>query len=59
MKNLIIIDHPLVKRDLTILRNKKTSRNLLVVLLTANSTIAETFFWTLEMQEIECSGRSK
>lgn len=24
MKNLIIIDHPLVKRDLTILRNKKT-----------------------------------
>ena len=24
MKNLIIIDHPLVKRDLTLLRNKKT-----------------------------------
>ncbi|RPI05917.1 MAG: uracil phosphoribosyltransferase [Ignavibacteriae bacterium] len=24
MKNLIVIDHPLVKRDLTLLRNKKT-----------------------------------
>ena len=28
MKNLVIIDHPLVKRDLTILRNKKTPSHL-------------------------------
>ena len=28
MKNLIIIDHPLIKRDLTILRNKKTPNHL-------------------------------
>jgi len=28
MKNLIIIDHPLVKRDLTILRNRKTDNAL-------------------------------
>jgi uracil phosphoribosyltransferase len=27
MKNLVIIDHPLVKRDLTLLRNKKTPSN--------------------------------
>jgi uracil phosphoribosyltransferase len=27
MKNLIIIDHPLVKRDLTLLRDKKTPSN--------------------------------
>lgn len=28
MKNLIIIDHPLIKRDLSILRNKKTDTHL-------------------------------
>jgi uracil phosphoribosyltransferase len=28
VKNLVIIDHPLVKRDLTILRNKKTPSHL-------------------------------
>jgi uracil phosphoribosyltransferase len=28
MKNLIIIDHPLVKRDLTLLRDKQTPSNL-------------------------------
>ncbi len=28
MKNLIIIDHPLVKRDLTILRDKRTPSNV-------------------------------
>ena len=28
MKNLIVIDHPLVKRDLTILRDKKTPSNI-------------------------------
>ncbi len=27
MKNLVIIDHPLVKRDLTLLRNRKTPSN--------------------------------
>jgi uracil phosphoribosyltransferase len=54
MKNLIVIDHPLIKRDLTILRNKKTLRRL-----TANSTSMGTFFRDLEMQVTECSGRSK
>jgi uracil phosphoribosyltransferase len=54
MKNLIIIDHPLIKRDLTILRNKKTLRRL-----NANSTIVGTFFRVLEMLAIERSGRSK
>jgi uracil phosphoribosyltransferase len=28
MKNLVIMDHPLVKRDLTLLRNKKTPSHL-------------------------------
>ena len=28
MKNLIVIDHPLVKRDLTILRDKRTPSNM-------------------------------
>lgn len=28
MKNLIIIDHPLIKRDLSILRNRKTNNHL-------------------------------
>ena len=53
MKNLIIINHPLVKRKLTILP-KKALR-----LLTANSTIAGRFFQVLEMLAIERSGRSK
>jgi uracil phosphoribosyltransferase len=33
MKNLIIIDHPLVKRDLTILRDKRTPSNVFRAIL--------------------------
>lgn len=33
MKNLIIIDHPLVKRDLTLLRDKNTPSNLFRAIL--------------------------
>jgi uracil phosphoribosyltransferase len=33
MKNLIIISHPLIKRDLTLLRNKRTPSNLFRAIL--------------------------
>ncbi|MEK7669792.1 MAG: uracil phosphoribosyltransferase, partial [Bacteroidota bacterium] len=33
MKNLIVIDHPLVKRDLTILRDKRTPSNVFRAIL--------------------------
>ncbi|HTK83248.1 MAG TPA: uracil phosphoribosyltransferase [Bacteroidota bacterium] len=39
MKNLIIIDHPLVKRDLTILRDKKTPSNIFRAVLRRTASL--------------------
>ncbi len=39
MKNLVIIDHPLIKRDLTTLRNKKTDSHLFRTTLRRISSI--------------------
>ncbi len=39
MKNLTIIDHPLVKRDLTILRDKRTPSNLFRSILRRTSSL--------------------
>ncbi len=39
MKNLIVISHPLVKRDLTLLRNKETPNNQFRSILRRTSTL--------------------
>jgi len=53
MKNLIIIDHPLIKCDLTVLRNKKTSsRKFREVLSRAASLIAYEVLRDLKTNEI-------
>ena len=39
MKNLIIIDHPLVKRDLTLLRDRKTPSNQFRAILRRTATL--------------------
>ncbi len=39
MKNLIIIDHPLIKRDLTILRDKRTPSNLFRAVLRRTASV--------------------
>lgn len=39
MKNLVVISHPLVKRDLTLLRNKKTPNNQFRSILRRTSTL--------------------
>lgn len=39
MKNLIIIDHPLVKRDLTLLRDKKTPSNIFRAVLRRTASL--------------------
>lgn len=39
MKNLIIIDHPLVKRDLTLLRDRKTPSNLFRAILRRTASL--------------------
>jgi uracil phosphoribosyltransferase len=39
MKNLIIIDHPFVKRDLTILRNKKTPSHQFCAILRRTASL--------------------
>jgi uracil phosphoribosyltransferase len=54
MKNLIIIDHPLVKRDLTLLRNKKTpSYQFRAILRRTASLMAYEVSRDLQMKEIE------
>jgi uracil phosphoribosyltransferase len=54
MKNLIIIDHPLVKRDLTLLRNKKTpSHQFRAILRRTASLMAYEVSRDLQMKEIE------
>ena len=54
MKNLIIIDHPLVKRDLTLLRNKKTpSHQFRAILRRTASLMAYEVSRDLRMKEIE------
>jgi uracil phosphoribosyltransferase len=53
MKNLIIIDHPLVKRDLTILRNKKTpSHQFRAILRRTASLMAYEVSRDLQTKEI-------
>lgn len=39
MKNLIVIDHPLVKRDLTLLRDRKTPSNQFRAILRRTATL--------------------
>ena len=39
MKNVILIDHPLVKRDLTLLRDKKTPSNLFRAILRRTASL--------------------
>src|SRR5712692_2743158 len=39
MKNVVLIDHPLVKRDLTLLRNKKTPSNLFRAVLRRTASL--------------------
>jgi uracil phosphoribosyltransferase len=39
MKNLIVIDHPLVKRDLTLLRDKNTPSNLFRAILRRTASL--------------------
>lgn len=52
MKNLVIIDHPLVKRDLSILRNKKTHSNVFrAVLRRTASLMAYEVTRDLEVQQ--------
>jgi uracil phosphoribosyltransferase len=54
MKNLIIIDHPLVKRDLTLLRNKKTpSHQFRAILRRTASLMAYEVSRDLLLKEIE------
>jgi uracil phosphoribosyltransferase len=54
MKNLIIIDHPLVKRDLTLLRNKKTpSHQFRAILRRTASLMAYEVSRDLQVKEIE------
>ena len=54
MKNLVIIDHPLVKRDLTLLRNKKTpSYQFRAILRRTASLMAYEVSRDLQMKEIE------
>jgi uracil phosphoribosyltransferase len=53
MKNLIIINHPLVKRDLTILRNRKTqSHEFRTILRRTASLMAYEVFRDLQTKEI-------
>ena len=54
MKNMIIIDHPLVKRDLTLLRNKKTpSHQFRAILRRTASLMAYEVSRDLQVKEIE------
>ena len=54
MKNLIIIDHPLVKRDLTLLRNRKTpSHQFRAILRRTASLMAYEVSRDLQMKGIE------
>ena len=54
MKNFIIIEHPLVKRDLTVLRNKKTSSfQFRAILHRTASLMAYEVSRDLHMKEIE------
>jgi uracil phosphoribosyltransferase len=54
MKNLIVIDHPLVKRDLTLLRNRKTpSHQFRAILRRTASLMAYEVSRDLRMKEIE------
>jgi uracil phosphoribosyltransferase len=54
MKNLIIIDHPLVKRDLTLLRDKKTpSHQFRAILRRTASLMAYEVSRDLQTKEIE------
>ena len=54
MKNLIIIDHPLVKRDLTLLRNRKTqSQQFRAILRRTASLMAYEVSRDLQLKEIE------
>ena len=54
MKNLIIIDHPLVKRDLTLLRNRKTpSHQFRAILRRTASLMAYEVSRDLQVKEIE------
>jgi uracil phosphoribosyltransferase len=54
MKNVIIIDHPLVKRDLTLLRNKKTpSHQFRAILRRTASLMAYEVSRDLQIKEIE------
>jgi uracil phosphoribosyltransferase len=54
MKNLIIIDHPLVKRDLTLLRDRKTpSYQFRAILRRTASLMAYEVSRDLQMKEIE------
>jgi uracil phosphoribosyltransferase len=54
MKNLIIIDHPLVKRDLTMLRNKKTpSYQFRAILRRTASMMAYEVTRDIQLKEIE------
>ena len=54
MKNLIIIDHPLVKRDLTLLRNRKTpSQQFRAILRRTASLMAYEVSRDLHIKEIE------
>ncbi len=39
MKNLIVIDHPLIQRDLTVLRNKKTPSHEFRAILTRTASL--------------------
>src|SRR5574341_1125351 len=39
MKNLVIIDHPLVKRDLTLLRDRRTPSNLFRAILRRSASL--------------------
>jgi uracil phosphoribosyltransferase len=54
MKNVIIIDHPLVKRDLTLLRNKKTpSHQFRAILRRTASLMAYEVSRDLQIKDIE------
>jgi uracil phosphoribosyltransferase len=54
MKNLIIIDHPLVKRDLTLLRDQKTpSHQFRAILRRTASLMAYEVSRDLQVREIE------
>ena len=54
MKNLIVIDHPLVKRDLTLLRNRKTpSHQFRAILRRTASLMAYEVSRDLQLKNIE------